>query len=239
MRLRLLFVSTLCSLALTACSSLAPLLEPEPIEVVVPEIPLEDDLSGLVSQLRMDHGYYIGRERERLAKIVVPRQTAPARKSIAPRMAQLVMPVVGVDPTGIEDNFGASRDGGRRSHRGIDIFARRGTKVVAVADGYITFVGNQPKGGRCIWLETDDRRSFFYAHLDRWANGLYEGMAVRAGDFLGYVGNTGNARRTPAHLHFVIVDDDEAVNPYPLLRRSMKVATARPLAVSGALGGSQ
>ena len=71
-----------------------------------------------------------------------------------------------------------------------------------------------------------------HAHLDRWAAGLYEGMEVRSGDLLGYVGNTGNAKRTPSHLHFAVNDNDEMVNPYPILTKAAVVKRAR-VAVEG------
>ncbi|HEU4521121.1 MAG TPA: M23 family metallopeptidase, partial [Thermoanaerobaculia bacterium] len=118
-------------------------------------------------------------------------------------------------------------DGGRRPHRGIDIFARRGTPVVAVSPGIISYIGEQPKGGYCLWLTTESGTSFYYAHLDRWAPGLYEGMEVDSGDLLGYVGNTGNALTTPPHLHFGISQNDEMVNPYPVLARAQVVQQAQ------------
>src|SRR5688500_8032095 len=97
----------------------------------------------------------------------------------------LIMPVVDLHPGQISDSWGASRDGGSRKHRGIDIFAPRGREIVAVADGVVSYIGNQPKGGRCLWLNTEPGVSFYYAHLERWAPGLYEGMEVRQGTVLG------------------------------------------------------
>lgn len=147
------------------------------------------------------------------------------------------MPVVGIRPSDIDDSWHAPRDGGRRLHKGIDIFARRGTAVVAVADGIISFIGTQPKGGQSIWLTTESGTSFYYAHLDRWAPGIYEGMEVQAGDLLGFVGNSGNAKRTPAHLHFAINHNDEMVNPFPILSRAAMVARARVhVEIGGGIG---
>jgi murein DD-endopeptidase MepM/ murein hydrolase activator NlpD len=144
------------------------------------------------------------------------------------------MPVVGVRTGELYDSWGNPRDGGRRKHRGIDIFAPKGTPLVAVADGIISYIGEQPKGGNCLWLTTEDGTSFYYAHLDRWAAGLYEGIEVKSGDLLGYVGNTGNAISTPPHLHFGISDNDEMVNPYPVLTKATFVARAQ---VHKELGG--
>src|SRR5207244_3658291 len=125
------------------------------------------------------------------------------------------------------DSWHEPRDGGARLHKWIDIFATRGTEVVAVVDGIISYIGDQPKGGHCLWLTTENGASFYYAHLDRWAAGLYEGMEVQAGDLLGYVGNTGNAKYTPSHLHFGVDQNDEMVNPYPLLTRATPIQHAR------------
>ena len=75
------------------------------------------------------------------------------------------------------------------------------------------------------------------ANLERWAAGLFEGMEVQSGDLLGYVGNTGNAKTTPPHLHFAVNDNDEMVNPYPILTRASVVQRARVTHESGnALG---
>lgn len=154
-------------------------------------------------------------------------------------LGSLIMPVARLAPHQISDSWGAPRDGGRRKHRGIDIFAARGTEIVAVADGLVTYIGEQPKGGRCLWLTTEQGLAFYYAHLERWAPGLYEGMEVRKGEVLGFVGNTGNAISTPPHLHFSVVDGDQSVNPYPILRRS-KRSTPVPLLTGGfAAGGGR
>ena len=106
------------------------------------------------------------------------------------------------------------------------LFAPRGTEVVAVTDGIVSYIGDQKLGGHCIWLTTENGASFYYAHLDRWAPGLYEGMEVQAGDLVGFVGNTGNAKYTPSHLHFGVNSSDEMVNPFPLLTSAVTVARA-------------
>jgi len=112
-------------------------------------------------------------------------------------------PVAGGKNTNIQSFWGANRDGGRRSHEGIDIFAARGTPVVAVTDGYVTSTGDRGLGGKQVWLRDQKRsQTLYYAHLDSIAK---EGRRnVKAGDTLGFVGNTGNARTTPPHLHFGI-----------------------------------
>ena len=98
--------------------------------------------------------------------------------------------------------WGDIRDGGRRDHKGIDIFADRGTPVVAATSGRIRFTGEKGLGGKQVWLRDGKRRqSLYYAHLDSIIPGLNK---VEQGDTLGFVGNTGNARTTPPHLHFGI-----------------------------------
>jgi hypothetical protein len=116
----------------------------------------------------------------------------------------------------VSSGFGDPRDGGSRDHHGIDIFAPRGTPVLAVADGVVR-VDETPVGGRVIWLRDERaRRNLYYAHLHDWA--VEPGTAVRAGDVIGYVGNTGNARSTPPHLHFGIYDRGPS-DPAPYLYR--------------------
>lgn len=112
----------------------------------------------------------------------------------------LGFPVGGRGERDIGSRFGAPRDGGRRGHHGIDIFAPRGTPVVAARPGRVTRVQTTPIGGHVVWLRDDRGNSLYYAHLDRQA--VTEGAEVAAGDTLGFVGNTGNARTTPPHLHF-------------------------------------
>lgn len=96
--------------------------------------------------------------------------------------------------------WGDIRDGGRRNHQGIDIFAKRGTPVIAAVDGRVGFTGEKGLGGKQVWLRDPKRRlSLYYAHLDSIVPNLSK---VSMGDTLGFVGNTGNAATTPPHLHF-------------------------------------
>ena len=115
----------------------------------------------------------------------------------------LINPVFGASNKSIGSFYGASRDNGRRSHEGLDIFAPKGTPVVAPTDGYISRVGTNTLGGKVVWMK-DLRRghSYYFAHLD--SQMVKPGMRVNQGHVLGLVGNTGNARRTPPHLHFGI-----------------------------------
>lgn len=133
----------------------------------------------------------------------------------------LAFPVSGFNSK-IGSFWGASRDGGERSHKGIDIFARRGTPVVAIADGVIVDKGNTGRGGKVVWLQPDDQPlKAYYAHLDTWK--VKKGQRVKKGQVLGTVGNTGNAKTTPAHLHFGIYTKKGAVNPLPYVKKAKKV----------------
>jgi murein DD-endopeptidase MepM/ murein hydrolase activator NlpD len=129
--------------------------------------------------------------------------------------AALPFPISGLRDDSVGSFFGAPRDGGARGHEGIDIFAPRLTPVLAVADGRATPRQNR-LGGKTVWLNTPGK-SYYYAHLERAA--VRGGQRVRAGDVLGYVGNSGNAIATLPHLHFGIYDWGKgAVDPLPLLR---------------------
>ena len=147
---------------------------------------------------------------------IQPELLRSGRYTIVQRtLASLIFPVSGLTAAAVQSEFGAARDAGRREHEGIDIFAARNTPVVAVADGTAQ-PGTNPLGGNVIWLrDRRELRSFYYAHLTRSA---FEGTStVRAGDVVGYVGNTGNARGTSPHLHFGIYQRG-AIDPLPFLK---------------------
>ena len=131
--------------------------------------------------------------------------------------AQMAFPVEGAGIGAVGSRFGAPRDGGRRIHKGVDIFAPRGTPVLAASGGQVTRVSDTPVGGKVVWVQDSVRMSrIYYAHLD--SQHVRPGQAVEAGDTLGFMGNTGNARSTPPHLHFGIYRQREgAVDPYPFL----------------------
>jgi murein DD-endopeptidase MepM/ murein hydrolase activator NlpD len=134
----------------------------------------------------------------------------------------LMYPVAG-NKSRVKDLWGASRAGGIRRHKGIDIHARRGTPVVAIADGIIVEKAHTPIGGKTLWLRSSAHGwKAYYAHLDKQY--VREGQYVRKGQIIGTLGNTGNARSTPPHLHFGISGSNGWVNPYPYVRNSPKVA---------------
>jgi murein DD-endopeptidase MepM/ murein hydrolase activator NlpD len=115
------------------------------------------------------------------------------------------------------NDWGFPRSGGRR-HEGTDMFAARGTPVVAVGDGTVRYDTNS-LGGTVAWVVTNYGISFYYAHLDGYAGGISSGQRVSGGTTIGYVGNSGNAIGTSPHLHFGVYLSSGAVNPYPTLTR--------------------
>ncbi|HUF90214.1 MAG TPA: M23 family metallopeptidase [Gemmatimonadota bacterium] len=121
------------------------------------------------------------------------------------RARGLEFPVEGVSTTDLRDNFSAARGRGRK-HQALDILAPRGTPVVAVEDGTIRRLSLANGGGGVVVYQADpdDRYVYYYAHLERWAEGLAEGDAVTRGQVIGYVGTSGNAPPDTPHLHFAI-----------------------------------
>jgi murein DD-endopeptidase MepM/ murein hydrolase activator NlpD len=139
--------------------------------------------------------------------------------------AALEFPVQGRDSAAVRSFFLDPRDNNTRDHHGIDIFAPRNTPVLAAADGLVTSVGTNRLGGNVVWIFDPERgQSHYYAHLEKQA--VTTGERVEAGDVVGYVGNTGNARTTPPHLHFGIYSRGEGpVNPLPFVATEATEAT--------------
>ncbi len=138
----------------------------------------------------------------------------------------LVVPVQGIRPDQIQNTFDDLRGGGRM-HEALDIMAPRNTPVVAVEDGRIAKLFTSAQGGLTIYqFDPGETHSYYYAHLERYADGLKEGDRVRRGQVLGYVGTSGNAAPDGPHLHFAIFRLNEQkswwegtpVNPYTVLR---------------------
>jgi murein DD-endopeptidase MepM/ murein hydrolase activator NlpD len=134
-----------------------------------------------------------------------------------PPPTSVAMPVDGVEAERVADTFGAAR-GRDRSHQGVDIFAARGTDVLSATRGVVSSVREGGLGGRQVWVLGPAGQRHYYAHLDDWAPGLAEGDVVAEGSVLGSVGDTGNARGTPPHLHYGIYASHGAIDPLPLLR---------------------
>jgi peptidoglycan LD-endopeptidase LytH len=143
------------------------------------------------------------------------------------RHPMLLVPVQGVNRDKIVDTWGQSRANGARVHQATDIIAPGGTPVVAAAPGNVEkLFYSEGGGGITLYVRSPNRQwSYYYAHLERYAPGVVEGMPVRTGDLLGYVGDTGNAGTGNFHLHFALARmqpgdgwwKGQPVNPYPLL----------------------
>lgn len=129
-------------------------------------------------------------------------------------------------------------------HQGTDVFCVWGSPLRAVEDGTITKMGRNGLGGERIWLSADranpggTSNAYYYAHLSGYYPGLQVGSHVKAGDFVGFCGNTGNAATTPPHVHFEIHPsgaDGPSANPYPTLRATQLAMeqAQRQLAASG------
>ena len=153
----------------------------------------------------------------------------------------LMIPVEGVAANRLIDTFTEARGGGARPHDAIDIMAPTGTPVRAVDDGKIVKLFLSDAGGITVYqFDPTESFAYYYAHLDRYADGLAEGQAVKRGDVLGYVGYTGNANPAAPHLHFAIVAlgpekrwwQGTPINPYPILIGATKddatVASKQP-----------
>ncbi|AMW78366.1 peptidase M23 [Acinetobacter sp. TGL-Y2] len=132
-------------------------------------------------------------------------------------VAPLSMPVEGVKSRQIQDTWGAARSEGRK-HQGIDIFAKRGTPVISATQGMVSQVGLDTLGGKVVWVVGPQLSRHYYAHLDDYAAEIQVGDWVEIGEVLGYVGNTGNAKNTPPHLHYgIYLSGQGATDPYPYL----------------------
>lgn len=138
---------------------------------------------------------------------------------------KLLVPVEGVAYSQLTDTFDQPR-GQERHHEALDIMAPTGTPVRAAGDGKIVKLFNSKPGGITLYqFDPAEKHAYYYAHLDRYAEGIKEGMQVKRGDLIGYVGATGNADPNAPHLHFAVVAltpekqwwKGTPVNPYPML----------------------
>ena len=134
-----------------------------------------------------------------------PKQVSSIRKG------ELTFPVAGHGTENVISVFGDKR--GERSHEGIDIKAPRGTYVVATTDGFVERIKEGGSGGKQIYLRDGKGRMYYYAHLDSWEVEEFE--TVEAGQIIGTVGDTGNAKNSTPHLHFEVMHGKgkEAVDP--------------------------
>jgi murein DD-endopeptidase MepM/ murein hydrolase activator NlpD len=137
----------------------------------------------------------------------------------------IIIPVQGVSAADIRDTFDEAREP-ERKHEATDILAPRGTPVLAADDGEIQKLFSSKAGGLTLYqFDSTGEYCYYYAHLDRYADDIREGMTVKRGDVIGHVGTTGNAPPDTPHLHFGIFKlgpekrwwEGTPVNPYPIL----------------------
>lgn len=161
------------------------------------------------------------------AEAATPHASLPASVDAAPD--GLLLPVQGVLPLQLRDTFTDARSEGR-VHDAIDIMADAGTPVLAVADGTVEKLFDSKRGGLTIYqFEPSGRWCYYYAHLQRYADGLAEKQVIKRGEVIGYVGSTGNASAEAPHLHFEVHVlgpekqwwKGESINPYPLLKSTV------------------
>ncbi len=131
---------------------------------------------------------------------------------------KLAFPVKNGSNKDIQSFWGVDRDGGQRKHEGVDIFNKKGTPILAVEDGTISRVETTSLGGKVVWQRLGLLgQSIYYAHLDSQVVGT--GQEVKKGDVLGFMGNTGNAKYTPSHLHFGIYTGSGAIDPLMYIQK--------------------
>jgi peptidoglycan LD-endopeptidase LytH len=164
-----------------------------------------------------------------------PNPAAPAAGRTAPTTGALPtgtlrVPIDGTDVRSWKGEFDQRRDAGRRGHEAVDILSPRNTPVHAVSAGTIAKIFESKAGGHTIYqFDAAGRLCYYYAHLQRYADGLHEGQAVGQGDVIGYVGTSGNAPANAPHLHFAVFRLDDAkrwwtgtpIDPYVVFTRGL------------------
>lgn len=180
----------------------APLVEPDLLEA---ELPLRPDAA-------------------RGAGVDGAANPAPANAP-AGTPGKLLVPVKGITASQLTDTFHQPR-GAQRQHEALDIMAATGTPVIAAADGKVVKLFQSKPGGLTVYqFDPTEQYAYYYAHLDRYADGVLEGKELKRGDLVGYVGATGNADPNAPHLHFAVVVltpekqwwKGTPINPYPLM----------------------
>ena len=154
---------------------------------------------------------------------VIP-SAAPEAKDLASR--HLTIPVEGIPQDKLVRSFHDARSGSR-VHEALDILAPKGTPVVAVEDGTVAKLFNSKAGGITLYqFDPGQEYAYYYAHLDRYEDGIKEGASLRRGQVIGYVGVSGNAPKDTPHLHFAVFRltpekhwwEGTPIDPFDILR---------------------
>lgn len=155
----------------------------------------------------------------------VPDVDANASAAALASTGKLLIPVEGMKYAQLSNNFDQPR-GKERHHEALDIMAPNGTKVLAVADGKVVKLFNSKPGGLTVYqFDPTEKLAYYYAHLEKYADGMKEGQSVKRGDLIGYVGVTGNSNPNAPHLHFAVFEltpekqwwKGTPLNPYPMM----------------------
>lgn len=206
--------------AVTAAAPLAPVAEGLPVPAAPSSLRspvLLDEVADVAMPLPAS-----GRSTKSILNILFGLDLPPATlaKVLAP------FPVAG-DATYSDDWHAPRFTPAPHDHEGVDVFAARGTPVVAAADGTVTTQANTPVGGNAVRITESDGTYYYYAHLERFAVGLQSGKPIEKGEIIGFVGATGNAEGGSPHVHFEIhPKGGAAVPPVPYLDRWLSEAMA-------------
>ncbi|MEP1094246.1 MAG: M23 family metallopeptidase [Cyclobacteriaceae bacterium] len=178
-----------------------------------------DSLSQFRQVASADSSFQLGFEPRRDATYLLRLQPELLRggdfKITIENVPTLAFPVAGKNKRAVQSFFGDPRDGGKRDHHGVDIFAKRHTPIIAPVKADVRFVGTRGLGGKVVWLyDRKTGNNLYFAHLQEQKVERYQ--TVNPGDTIGTVGNTGNARYTPPHLHFGVYRNGP-VDPYPFI----------------------
>lgn len=166
--------------------------------------------------------------------------SVPTDSGINPEAGQkLLVPVEGIAASALTDTFDQAR-GSERKHEALDIMAPKGTRVLAATEGKVAKLFESKQGGLTVYqFDPAEKYAYYYAHLDRYAEGLKEGDVLKPGDLVGYVGVTGNSDPNGPHLHFAVFEltaekqwwKGTPVNPYPLLTGAAPASAPAPASV--------
>jgi murein DD-endopeptidase MepM/ murein hydrolase activator NlpD len=170
-------------------------------------------------------------QKEKQRAVLAAQQT---RSTGAPASLSIVFPIPRPYAFSFINDWGFARPGNSAGHQGTDVFAKKGTPLVAMADGVIgPKFGFLRIGGYRLHVVADNGVSYYYAHLNNdtpgtddglggaataYAPGIAPGVRVKQGQLIGYVGDSGDAETTPPHLHLGITVNGTWVNPYPYLK---------------------
>ncbi len=159
--------------------------------------------------------------------------TLPAQQAIA--VNGFVFP--SVEPFSYTNDWGNCRQGCTRKHKGTDVFCVWGAPLRAAENGKIVNANTTGLGGVSLWVSGESGTEYYYAHMSSFYPGVDNGTEVVAGQFVGFCGNSGNARSTPPHVHFQVHPDGRSapgINPFPILKATeLAMKTAAQVSATG------